>query len=300
MSYYMKFALTFLLLAISVTGCSSRPIEMIDPIENAAQTAIDEGRISLGTYSVMIDTENMEATVLPKRQSAAHFDVLEFMLPPACYNCFAAHVIGYDPYGNSYSIKLGLRNYSTVIVYDPRGIVAEDEGYALINPSGYFRIDTGGMSQPLRFGYVDFKSELMNNMWCPGYYNEYTLAVSLPLGEKLYELDFTIDACYPSHCKEIYEMERISNTGSLSPSGGTMTVRYSVFDWQNDIYWVKINATPLDGGWITMTQQGSSWRADLHNTLGKPTGMYHLEAAAYSPNARGIILYDYFDVYVGP
>jgi len=288
-----------ILLAVIITGCSKGAgISSVLPSGEESITG-SSSRVLLGAYNLKIDPSSLSLYVAPMRSIAAHYDVLDQLLPPICDKCFFADIEAYDPYGCAYTIKLGLRNYSKFVVYDPRGVVVEDDGYHLVNPTGYFRMGSGSGPDPQRYGYIDFDSGLEDRMYPPGLFREYTVQIGLPMQGKIIQIPFLIDACYPDNCREVYSLQPLGNTGSLNPLGGSLTVKYEVKDWQGDICWVKINATPLQGGWASFTKSGQdTWQAVLTNSAGAKSGTYHLEVGAYSPNARGIILYSYVDVKV--
>lgn len=289
----------FLLLAFISAGCSGSVEQIPATPSGEISQSNDMGRFLFGAYDLIIDQAGPSVEVEPMRYTVGHFDVLKYLVPPLCDKCFFADIIAYDPYANAYSISIGIRNYSQWVVYDPRGVVVESTGYQLINPSGYFRIGPGGTPLPDLYGYIDIDSGLAGKMYPPGLFKEYDIVISLPLGGKLAHVPFIIDACYPDNCKEVYSMKHLGNTGSLTTSGGSLTVEYEVKDWQGDVIWMKVNANPLMGQWVSFTKTGpDTWEGTLTNSLGSPKGTYRLEAGAYSPNAKGIILYDYFDVIV--
>jgi hypothetical protein len=294
-----RFIWAFLLLAILIAGCSNgAEVSTVLP-SGEASIADGSSRIPLGAYDLIIDPSTLSLDVAPMRSIAVHYDVLDQLLPPICDKCFFANIEAYDPYSWAYTIKLGLRNYSMHIVYDPRGVVPEAAGYHLINPTGYFRMGSGSWPDPQRYGYVDFDSQLEKKMYPPGLFKEYSIQIGLPMGGKITQVPFLIDACYPDNCREVYSLKSLGNTGSLTPSGGSLTVKYEVKDWQDDISWVKINATPLQGCWVSFAKTAQdTWQAVLTNSVGAKSGTYHLEVGAYSPNAKGIILYSYVDVKV--
>ena len=294
-----RFVVAFLLLSIAVTGCSnSAETSSVIPSGRASLSGVSS-RIVLGAYYLIIDPSAGSLLTAPMRTTCAHHDVLDQLLPPICDKCFFADIMAYDPYANAYTITLGLRNYSKYLVYDPRGVVVESTGYHLINPTGYFRMGSGGGPDPQRYGFIDFDSGLTKKMYPPGLFKEYTVQVGLPMEGKLTQIPFVIDACYPDNCREVYSLKHLSNSGSLNPSGGSLTVKCEVKDWQGDVSWVRVDATPIEGGWVNFAKTGQdTWQVVLTNSAGANSGTYHLELAAYSPNAKGIILYSYFDVKV--
>jgi hypothetical protein len=292
-----RLALIFILLAIIFTGCSSPAADPVIPGTEAIPPSSEPLRLCLGAYNLLLDPSVPDVTAIPMRSAEKHFNIIPYILPPVCDKCFFPEIIAYDPYGNSYSMKLGLRNYSFYIVYDPRGIIPEAGGFHLINPSGHFKMDYGGPGTPPRYGYIDFDSGHPNRVYYPGTFKEYNLQIAVPEGMHIVQVPFLIDACYPDNCREVYAMEHTGSTGYLASTGGTLTLKYKIGDWQGDVYWVKVDATALDGGWVSFDKTGSdTWEADLHNSLGKGSGVYSLEVAAYSANSLGIVMIDYVDV----
>ncbi len=292
----IRFVVLLFILAFVLTACSASPDNPSMPDRISTDTVNAPEKLFFGTYNLVIDPSVPDVTIVPMRSGHAHLDILKYLLPPFCDICFYAEIEAYDPYANAYTLKLGLRNYSFHMVYDPRGIIAESSGYRIINPSGYYMLP-GGIEPSATFGYIDFDSGLENRKYPPSTYREYYLQIAVPSYMSLYQVPFVIEVSYPENCREVYDMEHTGNNGYLNWGGGNLTVNYTVRDWQDDVSWVKVDATEIDGSWVTMSKTGSdTWQCVLHNLLHNPVGTYYLTATAYSPNGEGRIILDYFDV----
>ncbi len=287
----------FFALALCFAGCS----DIHESPVTVPPSALSGGssRMILGAYNLILDPDGPSVDVEPIRVAAGHYDVLDYLLPPWCDKCFYADIVAYDPYANAFSLDISLRNYSMWVVYDARGVVVESTGYHIANPTGHYRIGPDGVPLPDLYGYIDLDSGLANRMYPPGLFKQYDVIICLPLGGKITKVPFVIDACYPDNCREVYYVQHTGNSGSLTQAGGSLTIKYNVRDWQDDVSWVKVNATPITGGWVSFAKTGpEKWEAVLTNSAHAAPGVYHLEMDAYSPNKQGIILYDYFEVTV--
>lgn len=299
MVWNVRLAIIILVLALTFAGCSNSSQSPPLPDSNTTQSSSEPSKVNFGAYNLILDPSIPDVWIEPMRAGEGHFDILKYLQPPFCDNCFITDIVAYDPYANAFTIKVGLRNYSFFLVYDPRGIICESTGYKIVNPSGYYKLPPPGVGIAPRYGYIDFDSGKANRKFPPGSFREYTFQIAVPFYEKLYHVPFLIEASYPDNCREVYDMEHAGNTGNLTWAGGNLTVKYTVKDWQDDVAWVKIDASKIDGGWVAMTNTGGdTWQCVLHNSLHKPQGTYRLEAAAYSANGEGRVIYDYFDVFV--
>ena len=114
------------------------------------------------------------------------------------------------------------------------------------------------------------------------------------------EISFIVDASYPSHCEEPYEIANQAIERHLV-DGLPSKITCDVLDWQNDVTAVTVDPGPLSDTAVPLTQgTGTQWIGFISNAKSVAPGTYSLLIHAVSPAAQTDSLYDYVSVTVDP
>lgn len=291
------FVILIILLAV-FSGCSSSskmPTQPNTPdLPQAEYTPSSGGLLHSGSFDIDLDT--MSITQIPDRQSDLVYDITGF-LPDKCPGgCFRFAIVGVV--GTVLEIELTIENPLAIQVYDVRIQYLNTLGKTVLNPDSY--IDYMGTPISNIYPFTAFAKETGNRAFPvgPGGIDTETLFLDFPPGSPS-SVNYAITASLPGNVGEPFEISEMNQTGDLTPSGGSATIRCKVEDHQGDFSGVYLDATPFTGAPVQMpTPGGGMFEVAISNTAGAPIGVYNQLIMALSPNSQNISIYNYVEITV--
>jgi hypothetical protein len=217
----------------------------------------------------------MSATVAQVRSAGAHYDITKFLMPPSCSDCFNIHVTSLDWSTHEVTADVTVKNFTKALTgYDVRGIVYPLGNYILKNAYAYTLLHAPpGVLDPS--GFRAFNSSDPDRSIGPGESSIETFVVGFPDGAKFIDIVFAVDACWPDHCPEAYDISGFEQSDLDLVPGAQADVSVYVADWQNDTKKVTIDTDILGGTEMQLTQvSGDLWAGPIANVLGIPPGEY--------------------------
>ena len=264
-------------------------------------TSVDEqgDRYLLAYVRLFPDPENLSMNVVPLRHSTLHFNVKSFLLPPNCYGCIEFVVHSFNPTTRIMDVDVTLKNPTFLVGYDVRGIlIADNTGHEMVNADDWTKLYDDSAPADIN-PFKAFDVDDLERKF--SFYETDTRKVlfKLPKPPNWGGFDYAVDASWPGHCLEPYEITDFVQDGAIAKLFDTATLSVTVHDWQNDVTEVTIDATPIMGEVIGLTNtSGDIWSGQIVNALLPNPGNYSLLVSAYSPNNPGWWLYDHVTVVV--
>jgi len=278
-----------ILLAFTILiGCSGNGVDAIQPLpqpsEIKAVDVHDAGHQLFGYVNIAYDRQTGELMITENRSALAHFNVKPFILPPNCYDCLKIKLTGVDPFTQTYTFSIGLKNNTSLTAYDIRGIVMLDpvKNHQLLNADGYTPFWDDGL-QPLINPFKAYATDQLNRVFGPGTTHKAEFQLYVPTGD--FNIDFAVDASWPGNCKEPYEIVPPATMPKFDEEGKkSVNVDVIVKDWQGDIEGVWIDATAMGFPSLMPLSPISpdTYRATFGNIYLMPPGYYGLRIDAKS------------------
>ncbi len=300
MSSLLKLGLhvmVIILVCLGLTGCSrGNVIPVVTPEQEPESVHADDadGHMLWGIWDIYLDSVKGTARVEPARGVETHFNVTPMITPPACADCVTTVVKGFDPVTRIMDIDVTLRNPSPISGHDVRGILfTNDLGHWLANPdewTAYFDIPGGDWINPFKAYAKDQPDRLFAGS---AVYTE-KYQVHIPDKPMYAAIKYAVEANWPGHCKEPYEITGFSQTTINDTLGASGVVEVTVHDWQDDVDSVKLGAYEITGeDFIDFTYAGEGkWLLTLTNNQGVKAGDYTGKIIATSSNSGDMALYD--------
>jgi len=293
-----------ILLFSFLVGCSQNVSPLSEQLQDTklisnGNLAGQTDRYLLAYFRLYPDPENLRIDVEPLRHPAGHFNVKSFLLPPNCNGCIEFIVHSFNPTTRIMDVDVTLKNPTFLVGYDVRGIlIANNTGHEMTNADDWTKLfDDSNPADinPFKAFDVDDAERKFN------FYETDTRKVlfKLPKPPNWGGFDYAVDASWPGHCREPYEIVGFVQDGTIAKLFDAANLSVVVHDWQNDVTEVTIDATPIMGEVINLSSTtGDTWSGEIVNTLLPNPGVCRLLVSAYSPNNPGWWLYDYVDVVV--
>ncbi len=295
-----KLFLVLILFALLYSGCSGDADVTAPPTETAtprAETSDASARMLWGVWDIGLDLGRMKVEITPARYLEAHYDITQYLIPPACDDCLAIHVNSFDPVTRILDADVTLINPFTISGHDVRGILyMKPPGHELVNPDGWtslWDIPSGSAINPFKA----FAKDETNRLFAGQTQHTENYRVFIPIPPQYVAIQFAVDASWPGNCKEPYSIDGFIQKGHLYDLAGVMVpLEVSVHDWQDDIASVTLIAPDITGEAETPWQfDGSTWTVDLYNNEDVDAGEYPVLIKATS----GVnSLWDYAFVFV--
>jgi len=233
------------------------------------------GHSLIGLYDVHVNIANGSVDAIPVRMVASHYDVTQWLIPPVCFDCFVIHLVGIDHDANQLTAEVTVKNFTKALTgYDILGIVYPLGDYQLLNAYAYTLLHApSGVTDPS--GFRAYKSGDPERDLGPEESATETYVISFPEGAGFIDLRYAIDASWPDHCPEAYDIYEYSQVPVDMVAGAEADVSVRVDDWQDDVDLVTINTDALGGGVVGLVQiPGDSWAGTITNEIGVPPGSY--------------------------
>jgi hypothetical protein len=276
-----------------MVGCSSANNE--NP--TIPQPVDEQGSIQvLSSGTIEINLDSMAITQHESRQSDYVYNITGF-LPSKCPGgCFRFKILGIV--GTVLTIQLTIENPTNIQVYDVRIVFADTYGKTVMNPDSY--TDFVGVPIGTIRPFIAFAKEYPNRAFPvgPGGIDTEILYLDFPGGSPAY-VNYVITANLPGPTQEPYEINSMTQTGTLTQSGGTAEISCVALDHQDNISHVYLYSTSFGGGMIEMIEDPiipDLYKVEIGNPDSMPIGTYQLLIQASSPNTQGINIFNFVEV----
>lgn len=228
----------------------------------------------MGIYTLDIDIESGVIDVVRNRSGEKHWNVTPFLLPPNCPDCFVAVVTGFDPVSKEVDVRITLKNPTFLTGNDVRGIIFDFDPMTLLNPDAYTKLFGPGSINP----FVAWITNADRAFYSMQIHDE-DIIIHNPSWPAFPPFEFVIEASWPGHCKEPYEVSPL-NIGVDLQSDGSNSVLVNVYvsDWQDDVESVTIDLTPIGGSFnVPMDNAGGGYyQKEITYISGPGEGYYPL------------------------
>jgi len=302
MKNFTIICMPILLLMFFVLGCSSNSNNTSGVLSPGISTLRDaqpaeDGHTMMGIYSLQIDIESNSVNIARDRNAEKHWNVTPMLIPPACPDCFVAAITGYDPVSKEVDVKLTLKNPTNLTGYDVRGIILDFGFLTLLNPDSYTKLFGPGDINP----FIAWITGPDRSFASYQIHNE-DITILNPNWPAFPAFSFVIDASWPGHCHDPYEVKPFNIGEDLQSDGSnSVLVNTVVHDWQDDIESVTIDLTPLGGPFgAPMTDVGGGYyQKEISYVSGPGEGYYPLLiTATTSADVAFKSTYNYVTVHV--
>ena len=291
-------------LLVILNGCSGTK-NSVDPITSpqitSAQPEINAGAGNTDSTTLLlagsfdIDLESGTITVTENREPLANYNITGFLGGACPGGCFKFRIMGII--GTVLTIELELTNPTSFHVFDVKLIYLNTYGKTVLNPDSYTDLFSKQINP-----FTAFAKEYADRAFPvgPNGVDTEELLLDFPPGAQA-SVDFIIVASLGVNTSEPYEINSMTVTGSLTPSGGNAELSCIVLDHQDDITAVYADTTIFTGGITPLTEQvpiPGTYSASITNSQGAPIGEYNVLVRADSPNIHNAHTYNFFTVNV--
>ncbi len=301
---------TISLLAL-ITGCSGSALGPVapdalpavtqTPVADRRETEAGSNRVPWGLWSIAFDPWANSVSVEPARELAAHYNITDMLLPPACNDCLDIAVNSFNPVTRIMDVDVTLRNPTPVAGRDVRGILFTNPfGHSITNADAWSADwdKPGGQNiNPFR-AYA--KTET-NRIFAGLAEHVENFKVYIPSPPVYAGIMFAVDASWPGNCWEPYAIQNFIQDGELQHIIGSQCDIYvDVLDWQDDVNSVRIAVPDITGeDYISLSHvPESTWTVTLTNAEGALPGDYSAQLVVTSANSGAKRLYKYVTITV--
>jgi hypothetical protein len=292
------FLFSMLVLALGCSGEQENPVSPgndtpLTPLRPEAQAEQSE-RILWGFWTIHFDPIEMKVSIEPERNIQAHYNVTDYILPPACDDCLAIQANSFDPVTRILDADVTIQNPMPINGRDIRGILYTNQyGHRVVNADGWttlYDVPGGEDINPFRA----FAKEVEDRIFMQGAEHTENYHIYIPSPPQYWAIRFAVDASFPGNCKEPYGFEDFSTDQILYDyvgAVGLMSVK--VYDWQDDIESVVIAAPEITGEAETNLNNyaGDTWSLYLQNNAGADEGEYECLITAKSTGVDLLLHY---------
>jgi len=259
------------------------------------------GRVLWGIWRLDFDPVSAQARAIPVHTAAFHIDVTPYILPPACPDCLELSVTQFVSPLGILDLEASIRNPKSLTGYDVRAILRWQTGHIwLANADDYTLLFDDGGTKTLN-PFIAYATENADRDFTADATHSREVQLRFSETGHFKEITFVVEASYPLHCNEPYEIANQAASGELIGLA-PVTIECDVFDWQGDVTGVSLDAAPMVDDPIALTNDSDThWTGSLANINGAAEGAYDLLLRAMSPGgAQTDSIYDYISVTVGP
>ena len=291
--------LVSLIAFIFVLGCSGKSISPTSPIESFTdQTEKSNEQSILYTGTFTIDPVNLTIENVENRNPEWVYNIKPFLGSQCPGGCFRFRIL--SVVGSVIEIELTLENPMKIQAYDVRVAYTNLFGKTILNPDSY----TDFLGTPIFkiYPFTAFMKEREDRAFPPGPGATDTeiIYIDFPPGS-ISAVNYVVTASFPSNCAEPYEINEMSQTGDLTPSGGSAVISARVLDHKDNISRVGLDARPFVGTPVEMFPNVTApdyFEVEISNTRGAPVGIYNQLIMAQSSNPQNISTYNYVQIEV--
>jgi len=272
-SLLLQFSLLVLLLT-AVLGCSGggSPVAPEMGELTPARDVDSTGHVIWGAWDFTVDRDTLDITIEPMR-SMEHYNITQFVMPPNCNDCIQMLVEDVDLTNNIFSVRVILRNPTSLAGYDVRGIVFIKPGQELLSADNW----TALHDQPGNYDrnpFQAFAKEWVSRCFAAGATNSATYRLVLPPGNM--SVSFAVDASWPEPCPEPYEM-KVANGIDFLDNFGSYSEKLDVYAKGAVAPWdqIQLDCSSLGApAPLELLPDGTWWTVKVSNDWGAAPGFY--------------------------
>ncbi len=258
----------------------------------------------VGAFDFTFDPET--ETLVYERNADTWLDITDFLLSPACPDCFSVSVTNWDPVTGILEFETTIKNPADITFYALRAVfLFPNDSFMLEDVDLYLDWYYDGVGPDLdparSFTYKTVLAPTYNSWINP--FDEITRswALHLPTGQgESLQFQFVIEIFWPGKPTEPYF---ITNTwdeqeGALYTVGGELKFYVRVYDHQYDIAYVTMDTGALGMGIVEMTKIDKyDWQVVIQNQANAGPGTYPLRVDVTDSVSEKKVS-SYFDVTV--
>ncbi len=291
------------ILSLVVLGCSgtdNTPTAPAQQSENTGITAATDSQYVLwGMWDWNFDLDKLEINAVPVRGPEAHFNVTSKVQPPECYDCLALAIAGFNPVTRIMNVNVTLKNPTVFTGRDVRGILYTNQfGHMITNPDDWtpiYDIVGGDTINPFKA----FAKDQNKRSFVSGAKYSENYLVYIPKPPYYGNIKYAVTAVWPGSAREPYMIDDFQQLDDIPAyTGSSGDVQVSVYDWQDDVDYVRLYAEEITGDEYTefANTSGNIWQLTLVNYQGVSAGDYTVMIKAHSEGTTDIALYDFATV----
>ena len=240
----------------------------------------------VGAFDFTFDPET--ETLVYERNADTWLDITDFLLSPACPECFGVSVISWDPGTGILEFETTVNNPTEVMFYALRAVFLFPNDLFFLEDvdlyHDWYYDGVGPDLDPVRSLSNYTLWPPTNDVWIiPHHDLKRSWVMHLPTGQgESLQFKFIIEIFWPGKPVEPY---CITNTwdeqeGALYTDGGELKYNIRIFDHQYDVANVTIDTGALGMGIIEMTKVDKYiWQVIIHNQEHAGPGTYPLLVA---------------------
>lgn len=242
---HLRISLLLMVIVASLIafGCSSAVDTPAQPglTTPTERTPSQDGRLIWGVYQLAFNPADGTVTVTPNRELEKHFNVTQFVKPPACYDCVKIVGSYYNPSAQEWTLGVLLKNPTIMAGYDVRGLVRNAGNKWLKNADGFMN---NYYMQDMSFKAFN-RTDPARVFW-PLTTSQENYIFHFPPGSNWVMVDYIIDTSWPGNCQEpIIEDVSFQTLIENGHVDTPLTVR--AFDHQGDFFVVQADLSPIGG-----------------------------------------------------
>jgi hypothetical protein len=291
------FAVTAFVIIIGCSGANSNSVTPQLPKDSLSDIVVnvdpsDTNRIFLGSWDVTLDPGTMTALINSSRSADAHFSVRGLLPNPGL------GINSWDPIGQIIDVDVTITNPFALNAYDLRLIIYTDTiGHELVNADSWTSLYDIGGGQTVN-PFKAYAKTQPGRIFAAHQSHKENVRIKCPSGN--FNIQFAIDASYPSNCEEPYEISNFTQGELMSDMGASADCLVTVLDWQANANSVTLNLPEITGmGLVSFTQKDTNtWQLNLVNATGASAGIYSGFILAKSSDSGMLALYNKVSVTV--
>ena len=242
------------------TGCSG-PATSVAPAPEQAAAHV-RGEHEAAHFILQVDAATGNASIIPDRDASAHmkYDAAWFgEYPPF----LRVKVTGNDPVNKQVTLKVSVKNFMGVPVYDPRLIVYSTSGAYPVAPDAY--TDHYPDSESAINPFFAFARSFADRALWPGKSDSRDIVLGYISPDKLLDMHICLDICLGGNTREPYALENIAQRGR--------GLYAEVFDWQYDAADIRAAPEYGSGGGVRLNRidDEPTWSATLYFPTDAPS-----------------------------
>jgi len=296
------------LILVIASGCSggdkSQPVipQTLEGAPPVVNTEAPPDTVQWGTWIIRMSdaTEDSPATVsaVPLRSGEVHVNVTGMLKPPKCTNCLDVEIMSID--NLDWTLLVTLTNPTIYTAYDVMGIFPGPEGPGILWPDSYTDLYDVDGDPNTHNPYLIFDTGNENNAWLPIESHSKMITFHREDGQKFTELTYVATASWPDNIAEVAELRNPQVSGPIyTDTSNSVNIGVEVMDWQDDIEYVLVDLTPVNGSAYThlLSIGDGVWQLYSYTAYGLSPGSATLMIAAKSEGSD-FLTYNYVTVQI--
>ena len=255
-------AIGLIVFAVVINGCGSGEPSPVVPgqadvlhpqIAENPETEITQWGTWIIRCTDATGDEPASVEAIPHRSGEAHVDVAGLLLPPKCSNCLDISIQAIE--GDVWTLLIELTNPTVLSAYDVMGVFPGVNCPQVHSPDSYTDLYDVDADPSTHNPYKIFNTGNPDNEWGPGEQHSQMMSFQRDDGQKFTEMLYVVAVSWPENQSEILKLANPQATGPLyTDASNSVNFTVEVQDWQDDIEYVVMDLSPLNGSEYTHMQ----------------------------------------------